>query len=129
EMGPFVSLARWGAHVVAVDVPRPAVWERLIRTVRESPGRMTVPLGGASREGASRPAPGTDGELAAAAGVDVVADAPALLDWLAAIDGPFTLGNYIYLDGARHVLATVAVDALTAELARRRPDLSVAYLA
>lgn len=123
EMGPLVSLVRWGAHVVAVDLPRYEIWDRLIGIVRDSPGRMTVPV--------SRwlPETATDDEIAAAAGVDVIANAPELLAWLAAIEGPFTLGNYVYADGATHVLASVAIDAITAELVAARDDVSLAFLA
>jgi hypothetical protein len=123
EMGPLVSLARWGAHVVAVDLPRPDLWQRVLATVRASPGRLSVPV--------SRPLPAsaTDGDLAAAAGADVLTAAPALLDWLTRIEGPYTLGNYVYTDGARYVLASVAIDALTMELTRRRPEVSLAFLA
>ena len=123
EMGPLVSLARWGAHVVAVDVPRPELWARLVATVRDSPGRMSVPVGRPTAPDAA------DAQLAAVAGADVLAGTPALLRWLARLDGPFTLGNYVYLDGARHVQASVAVDALTTALAARRPDVSLAFLA
>ena len=39
----FVMLHRWrvkalGAHVVAIDLPRPQIWQRLIATARGSPG-------------------------------------------------------------------------------------------
>lgn len=123
EMGPLVSLARWGAHVVAVDLPRPAIWRRLVATVRASAGRMCVPV--------SRwlPAGAPDDEIAAAAGVDLLTGAGDLLAWLAALDGPFVLGNYVYTDGAAHVRASVAVDVLTAELLARRDDVSLAFLA
>lgn len=123
EMGPLVSLLRWGAHVVAVDLPRPAIWRRLIDVARSSPGRLSVPV--------SRPLPpsASDDEIAAAAGVDLLTRAPAVLAWLAGIEGPFTLGHYVYADGALHTRASVAVDAVTAALLRLRDDVSLAFLA
>jgi hypothetical protein len=75
------------------------------------------------------PAGATDDEIATAAGVDVVTQTPELLGWLAAVEGPFTLGNYVYADGSAHVRASVAIDALTAELATLRPEMSLAFLA
>ena len=33
-----------GAHVVAIDLPRPQIWQRLITTARASPGKLTLPL-------------------------------------------------------------------------------------
>ncbi|HET9654045.1 MAG TPA: hypothetical protein VFP72_01740 [Kineosporiaceae bacterium] len=123
ELGPVVSLLRWGAHVVAVDLPGYPTWRRLIDTARTSPGRLSIPVRHWLPDGA------TDDEIATAAGVDVIAETPQLFGWLAELQGPFTLGNYVYADGAVHVRASVAIDALTAELTRLRPDLSLAFLA
>ena len=123
EMGPLVSLLRWGAHVVAVDLPRPAIWRRLLEVARSSPGRLTVPV--------SRwlPANAADDDVAEAAGVDLLTQAPAILAWLRGIEGPFTLGHYVYADGALHTRASVAVDAVTAGLLAARDDVSLAFLA
>jgi hypothetical protein len=127
QMGPLVSLLNWGAHVVAVDLPAASVgpqsWARLIEVARASPGRLSVPV--ATPLGATA----TDEQVAAAAGIDLVARTPELLAWLAAVEGPFTLGNYVYADGAAHVRAAVAVDALTSALLATRDDVSLAFLA
>jgi hypothetical protein len=126
-MGPVVSLLRWGAHVVAVDLPArpggPQVWTRLIEVARASSGRLSVPVT------SPLPADAGDQQIAAAAGVDLVARTPELLAWLASVRGPFTLGNYVYADGAAHVRASVAVDALTSALLAIRDDVSLAFLA
>ena len=90
---------------------------------RASSGRLSLPVT------VQLPADAQDDRLAAAAGVDVVARAPELLAWLASIEGPFTLGNYLYADGAAHVRAAVAVDVLTSALLAARDDVSLAFLA
>jgi hypothetical protein len=123
EMGPVVSLLRWGAHVVAVDLPGYPTWRRLLDLARQSCGRLSVPVQRWLPESA------TDDEIAAAAGVDVITRTPQLLGWLAELEGPFTFGNYVYADGSVHVRAAVAIDALIGELVRLRPDLSLAFLA
>ncbi len=124
EMGPLESLLRWGAHVVAVDLPSYDLWRRLLATAHYSPGRLSVPVSRWLPDGTG------DDEIAAAAGVDVIGQAPELLGWLAELTGPFTLGNYVYADGPDHVLASVAVDAICTELGRLRgDDLSLAFLA
>jgi hypothetical protein len=123
QMSPFVSLARWGAHVVAVDLPGYGPWRRLVDLVRDSSGRMSVPVSRWLPDGA------TDDEIAAAAGADVVASTPDVLGWLAGIDGPLVLGDYLYADGGQHVRASVAVDALSVALAQQRSDVHLAYLA
>jgi hypothetical protein len=123
QMGPLVSLLQWGAHVVAVDLPQPQIWERLLRLARDSPGRLSVPVH------PPLPADATDAEIAAAAGLDLVSRTPELLAWLRTLEGPFTLGNYVYADGAQHARAAVAVDLLTSALFAARPDVSLAFLA
>ncbi len=123
QMGPLVSLLGWGAHVVAVDLPNPQVWSRLIEVARSGPGRLSVPVSRPVAAGAS------DGEIAGAAGVDLVARTPQVAQWLLHLEGPFTLGSYVYADGAAHVRASVAVDALTRALLEARSDVSLAFLA
>ncbi len=124
EMGPLQALLHWGARVAAVDLPRPAVWERLLATGAQGAGTVLVPV----------PA-GTSTAQASSAGADLVADAPAVADWLAGTTGPadagdtLVVGNYVYADGAANVSVSVAVDALTTRLRRARPDTALAFLA
>ena len=121
-MGPLRSLLRWGAHVVAVDLPRPDIWARVIATARSSSGRLTVPV----PRGA---APDDDAALAAVAGVDLVRQLPELHTWIARLEGPFTLGTYTYADGATHVRVALAADALAHALLAERSDVGLAFLA
>jgi hypothetical protein len=122
EMGPLRSLLRWGAHVVAVDLPRPEIWARVIRTARSSAGRLTVPV-------PLEAAPRDDDALAAVAGVDLIRQLPELHTWLAQLEGPFTLGTYTYADGATHVRVALAADALAEALLAERSDVGLAFLA
>ena len=123
EMGPYEALLGWGAHVVAVDLPGVATWQRLIDTARRSPGRLTLPV---RRTLGGDP---DDSHLALAAGADVVTEAPEVAEWLMQIDGPFIVGDYVYAPGAAHVRTSAAVDAIVAALLDRRPDVGLAYLA
>ncbi|MEU2348092.1 hypothetical protein [Modestobacter sp. NPDC049651] len=117
EMGPLTALLRWGARVAAVDLPRPPVWQRVLETGRRGAGRLLVPA-----------APGS-ADLAATAGADLVAEVPAVADWLAALEGTLVLGNYGYADGATNVRLSAAVDALTLRLGAARPDVALGFLA
>jgi hypothetical protein len=116
EMGPLNALLRWGARVAAVDLPRPALWQRVLDTGRRSAGTLLVPVDGA-------------GDLAAAAGADLIAEVPEVADWLTGLPGSPVLGNYVYADGATNVRVSVAVDALTLRLAGACPELALAFLA
>jgi hypothetical protein len=114
EMGPLEPLTRWGAHVVAVDVPKQRVWDRVLETVRAGVGTLTMPEA-----------------TAGTPGVDLLTQTPELAAFLrGAADGlPLTIGSYAYADGARHVQVVHASDALVELLLRERPGTGYAELA
>ncbi len=118
EIGPLPVLLGWGARVIGVDLPRPALWERVLATARASAGTLVVPVTGPAQTGAEEKA-----------GLDLTDDIPAAADWLAAAEGPLVLGNYVYADGAANVQLAAAVDALTVRVAAGRDDVALAFLA
>jgi hypothetical protein len=113
EMGPLGPLLRWGATVAAVDLPTPAIWERVLDAARAAAGRLLVPV-----------APGTED-----AGVDLLAEVPETADWLAGLAGRLVVGNYLYADGGTHVRVSVAADVLASRVTAARPDTATAFLA
>ncbi len=119
EMSPLTALLRWGAEVVAVDLPRQSVWQRLVGTAQRYAGRLHVP---------AEPA-GHDLHAGSGMGVDLLHDSHRVAAWLGEQNGPLVVGNYVYADGARHVQVTAAVDVLTRHLSERRPDITLAFLA
>ncbi|SCF11230.1 hypothetical protein GA0074695_3552 [Micromonospora viridifaciens] len=121
EMGPLPSVLRWGGDVVAVDLPRPDIWRRLLGVAHRYGGRLHLPV---------RPGTGDDDEaLAAGAGADLLHRLPQAAQWLLGVDGRLVLGNYVYADGATNVRLAMAVDALTRHLQQRRDDVALAFLA
>ena len=134
EIGPLSVLLSWGVRVAAVDLPSPAIWDRVLGMARGSAGTLLVPVarGGPdddSAVGERTAGAAEDQDLNERAGCDLAADVPAVADWLARTDGPLTLGNYVYADGAANVRVASAVDALTVRLAAERRDISLAFLA
>lgn len=117
EMGPVGPLLSWGARVAAVDLPRPAVWQRLLAQAEASAGTLMVPAD------PDRPDP------ISGAGADLLTQVPAIADWLAGLDGRIVLGNYLYADGGAHVRLSVAADLLGSRLTGYRPDTALAFLA
>jgi hypothetical protein len=113
EMGPLGPLLRWGATVAAVDLPTPAIWERVVGQARAAAGRLLVPV-----------VPGTD-----RAGVDLLAEVAETSGWLTGLEGRLVVGNYLYADGGTHVRVTVAADELASRLVADRPESALAYLA
>ena len=130
EMGPLPALLSWGARVAGVDLPSPDVWDRVLAVARRSGGTLVVPMVSdiADKRGQHLAVP-ADEASAQRAGLDVIGAVPAVADWIAGLDGPLVLGNYIYADGAAHVRAAAAVDALTLRLQAGRDDIALAFLA
>ena len=121
EMGPLEWLCRWGAQVVAVDLPRPDLWDRIISVARKGAGVVRVPL-----------RPGSADDLAAlrtGAGADLLTETPEIRGWLSSFEGPLVIGNYAYADGSTFLRLAAALDALTASLQEERKDVSISYLA
>ena len=134
EMGPTRSLLRWGATVHAIDLQRPAIWQRLIDITRSTAGRLRVPI---EFDAAGNPPlvidglvhPEDDVAIANVAGANLLTRTPDVRTWIAEIEQPFVLGTYAYADGATHVLLSMAADAVVADLLGGRDDITLAYLA
>jgi hypothetical protein len=127
EVGPLPALLSWGARVIAIDLPRPPIWERLLDTARRSGGTLLVPV--ADDKPGRHQTRGSDQVIAQRAGLDLTTDVPDIASWLAAVDGPLVLGNYVYADGAANVCLSAAADALTVRLHADRDDVALAFLA
>ena len=119
EMGPLRSLLRWGADVHAVDLPRPDLWKKLFADTTKLAGSLTVPVSSDSDD------------VAAVAGGDLITDLGRVTEWIERINGPLTLGNYVYADGATNVRVSTAVDAMSRRLMDLRgvDQVGLAFLA
>ncbi len=111
EMGPLLPVLRWGGTVAGIDLPRPAVWDRIRAATRSTAGTLLAPASG------EQP------------GADLLSGLPALAQWLLGLDERLVLGMYGYADGATHVRLSAAADALGGHLRGRRPDTGLAFLA
>jgi hypothetical protein len=126
EIGPLPVLLSWGARVIAIDLPRPAIWAPILDLAQRSGGTLVVPV---ADQAPGQQEPGTGAAAARGAGLDLISAIPAVADWLAAVDGPLVLGNYTYADGGANVVLSAAVDALTMRLRAARDDVALAFLA
>jgi len=115
EMSPLPWLLRWRASVHAVDLPRAEIAQKMSRLAHAGNGTLHLPA--------------LHADASAPAGADLVRDTPEIAAWLAAVDGPLTVGAYAYLDGAQHVRVAAAMDAIQHALVAQRPDVTLAMLA
>jgi Protein tyrosine phosphatase-like protein, PTPLA len=122
-MGPFLVLMALGANVIAVDLNRDFIWRRLIKIAKCSSGSITFPVSVPQDKIAN------DEELYQKAGCNLFTHTPMIRDWLMDLypGKNFTVGSYAYLDGARHVQVSLAMDAICRDLSEKR-KASLAYL-
>lgn len=123
-MGPFRVLMEMGANVIAIDLDRSGIWNRLIGIARESPGAtLTFPLSSPQESCKD------DDALYAAAGCNLFTQTPMIRDWLVDLypNSKLTVGSYAYLNGALHVQVSLAMDAICKDLSEKR-KASLAYL-
>ena len=147
-MGPIDILLRHGATVIAVDLDRPGIWGRLLRKVRNSPGRMIFPVkgkGSAKKLKEAMPLSKAaeadwnewiDKVAAPVSGSNLLAKAPQIGRWLTGLvedstisqDALLSIGNYTYLDGELHVRLSVSCNAIIAALCDAHAKAKVAFL-
>lgn len=125
EIGPIGVFLNWGATVAAVDLPRPAIWERLTETASASAGTLLAPI--RDRAGDAAGDPDT-------LGVDLLTELPQLMGWLNQVAaseelGAPVLGNFLYADGGTNVRVAAAGHALAQHLTRQRPETALGFLA
>lgn len=123
-MGPLLVLLSIGANVIAVDLDRPTIWNRLISLARDSMGTITFPVKSDPKK------LNTDDDIFRSAGCNLFTDTPKIRDWLVNLypNKPFTVGSYAYLNGALHVQVSLAMDGICRDLCEKRKDVSLAYL-
>ncbi|WP_328460627.1 hypothetical protein OHA21_30310 [Actinoplanes sp. NBC_00393] len=112
EMGPVAAVLGWGGTVLAVDLPRDELWQRISTAASKSAGRLLAPVRDDQTPGA-----------------DLLTDLSAVAQWLLNFSGRLILGNYGYAPGAAYPRLAAAVDALGVHLRQHRHDTALAVLA
>lgn len=79
-MGPLLTLLSLGANVIAIDLDRKGIWERLIRETRNSPGTLIFPL--KKKQSGLK----SDEEVAEQAGGNLFTDTPEIRSWLLGVE-------------------------------------------
>jgi hypothetical protein len=113
EMGPLEPLVAWGADVLALDVPVPAVWSRIEATAAAGAGTVTAPV------------------FDDVPGIDTTREPGAVAQWLLSHAAPkngLVFGMHAYADGGQHVLVSAATDAIAQWLIDARADTALAWL-
>jgi hypothetical protein len=125
-MGPLYKLLAHGANVIAIDLDRQPIWDKLIKAVRNSSGKLIFPVKEAIAKGA------TDEDIAKVAGCNLTEKTPEIRTWLQDLypGKQFVCMALAYLDGEMFVKVSMAMDAIIASLVEKRgaANMGVAYL-
>lgn len=121
EVGPLGQLVHWRANILAVDLPRAALWQRYFAAAISGNGRLHVPLAGSPSGDPAVDAPQV--------GADLLAHAPRVAQWLTAHGGPLDLLSLGYADGERHVRLAMGMDWVARAVLEADPASTAAWLA
>ncbi|WP_182347957.1 hypothetical protein [Tomitella gaofuii] len=118
ELSPLEPFARWGADILAVDLPVEPVWDRIVRMAEQGAGRVRFPV---SEDGTP--------------GMDLVGAPAAAAAWLDGHAGEgdaagsrMVFGMYAYADRGAHVRISMATDLIIERLLAAHPSTALAYL-
>ncbi|WP_433198583.1 hypothetical protein ACQP1G_04325 [Nocardia sp. CA-107356] len=112
ELAPLRPLLRWGADVLAIDLPGAARWREISAVAQAGAGRLDYPV-------------------SAGPGADITRQFPALVHWIRAqlgTDVRPVFGMYANSSGPQGVRLAAAMDVLVSDLLDHRADAAVAYL-
>lgn len=106
-MGPLQMLLSLNATIVAIDLDRPPIWERILKMVENSASTVYFPL-------KSEPTSQSIEDIAKVAGGNLMAQTPEVARFVSEVapGKELVIGVYTYLDGALHVQVSLAADAV-----------------
>lgn len=130
ELCPFESLLGMGLKVIGIARPNAKRQLALIDACRQAPAgaSLTLPVINTSVD---NPSALEDADfLASVSGADILTHAPEIANWLISLypGKRLVIGSYIYLDGANHVRASVAMDAVIQRVIEARPSTGIMIL-
>ncbi|TCM65182.1 hypothetical protein EC844_11520 [Acinetobacter calcoaceticus] len=122
EAGPLQWLAKWKANIIAIDLPNPKVWEKIITTVRDGNATLYAPCL------EDLPADMPLDQIQAKVGANLLTQIPEIAHWLAQHPQQLDLAAIAYLDGEKHVRVSMAMDSIMSYISTEKPDSSLMYM-
>ena len=127
ELGQFSVLADMGATMACVARPGKKMKD-LIANAKKSPCTILLPLKDGARDNIDMEVGNINTDNLA--GADLITDAPELAEWIVNLSSEkkLVIISLAYLDGEKHVRATVGMDIICERVCRQRPDTELAYI-
>ncbi|WP_297427882.1 hypothetical protein [uncultured Acinetobacter sp.] len=120
EAGPLTWLAQWKANIVALDLPQPKVWQRIIQTIQAGNATLYAP---SHREISADAADVTDH-----LGANLLTEIPEIVQWLSDNPNDLDLAAIAYLDGEKHVRVAMAMDSIMHAVSQAKAKTSLMFM-
>lgn len=122
EAGPLTWLAKWKANIIALDLPNPQVWEKILTIIKNGNATLIAP----SLEKITSDT--SSGLLKDKLGVNLLTHTPEIAKWLVQQDQQLDLAAIAYLDGEKHVRVSMAMDSIMQYVSKYKPDSSLMFM-
>lgn len=115
EAGPLGWLAKWRANIIAIDLPHPAIWDKITKIVQQGNATLIAPqLTSATTE--------------TILGANLLTQTPEIANWLSTFTESLDLAGIAYLDGEKHVRVSIAMISIMDKVSRLKPDSSIMFM-
>ncbi|WP_109440488.1 hypothetical protein [Acinetobacter haemolyticus] len=115
EAGPLSWLAKWRANIVAIDLPNPAIWEKITKVVEKGNATLIAPQISTAKD---KP------QL----GANLLTQTPEIANWLNTFTETLDLAGIAYLDGEKHVRVSIAMISIMEQVSQQKPDSSIMFM-
>ncbi|ENU29301.1 hypothetical protein F991_02863 [Acinetobacter sp. CIP-A165] len=114
EAGPLSWLAKWRANIVAIDLPHPAIWEKITKVIEKGNATLIAPqMKVADKQ-----------QL----GANLLTQTPEIANWLNTFSETLDLAGIAYLDGEKHVRVSIAMISIMEQVSQHKPDSSIMFM-
>jgi len=114
EAGPLSWLAKWRANIVAIDLPHPAIWDKITKVIEKGNATLIAPqMKVADKQ-----------QL----GANLLTQTPEIANWLNTFSETLDLAGIAYLDGEKHVRVSIAMISIMEQVSQRKPDSSIMFM-
>lgn len=122
EAGPLKWLAKWKANIIALDLPNPKVWQRIIDIIQQGNATLIAPSLNVIDPQT------TPTQVIDQLGVNLLTQTPEISQWLAEQPEQLDLAAIAYLDGEKHVRVSMAMDSIMHYVSQQKSDTSLMYM-
>ncbi|MEN4984097.1 hypothetical protein [Acinetobacter modestus] len=114
EAGPLSWLAKWRANIVAIDLPHPAIWDKITKVIEKGNATLIAPqMKVADKQ-----------QL----GANLLTQTPEIANWLNTFSESLDLAGIAYLDGEKHVRVSIAMISIMEQVSQHKPDSSIMFM-